>query len=262
MFVAGAGRWSLWSIANIFESTRVIFFNAGFCYYEKLHDQDHSFYVVNTTYHLTHAANKLRASIHWGKYSPIFGTVRIVYVGKSSFTFDTILYDYKTGAQLCSLLLTFVYIDKNTRRSAQFPEWVREAASKLSFLRDARPPDRLEDIPVAPRAHKYTTKALHSDIDGNGHVNQAVFIRWCSDAEIDAVSKNVYRGFKEDTDIYYIEKIEVKYVREGLVNEQYVVETWQDGKSPLIIHFVISKDNDTVFVARFTYGSGSQVSNL
>ena len=115
-----------------------------------------------------------------------------------------------------------------------------------------------------PSSYKYFVKALHSDIDGNGHVNQAVFIKWCCDAATDAALNGAFQDFKHNMKAYNVEKVEVKYVREGLANEEYVVETWQDEKLlRTAADFVISRrDSTVVFMGRFTYNSALQASNL
>ena len=234
-------------------------FHAGFAYYDRFYDENFGYFVVNTAYVFTKSGNKMTAKSIWGIYSPIIARAKIVHVGASSFTFETTMFDFKTGVKLCSLFLTFVYIDKRIRKTAKLPAWVAEAKSNL---KNGLPPRRLEILPVPPNAYTYSVKALHSDIDDNGHINQAVYIKWCTDASTDAAENGLFHGFSRNMGSYDIEKMEVSYIAEGLVNDEFVVATWQDHISLNMIHFIMKVKGKLTFAARFTYFTDDFIAKL
>ena len=246
----------------MFESMRNVVIPAGFCYYEELNDENHAFFVVNTTYNVTKDGNKICVHNNWGKHSPIIGIGRIVYIGTSSLTIALTMFDYKTGVQLCSCLLSFVYVDIASRKSVKLPTWFRESVSKIPHLQNARPAPRFGDFSVPPNIYKYNVKALHSDIDYNGHVTQSVYVKWCNDAGTDAAVNGFYFDFQENISNYDIEKMEVSYIGEVLVNDEIVVGTWQEDGNKKKLGFAMSTKRGPVFAARFTYFSGMIKSNL
>ena len=67
------------------------------------------------------------------------------------------------------------------------------------------------------------------------------------------LSETPKRGFVASRPNYDIEKMEVKYIGEGMLNEEFVVNTWQDKEIPFTIHFVVTKQGKVSFVGRFSY---------
>ena len=218
--------------------------------------------MASTTYTLSKEANSLRGKTHWGRNFPLYSDLKVLYVGKSSFSFEIKLRNYKTAMPICTAVLTFVFVDFKTRRPVSFPTWFRDESAKIPWLRDSSPPQRLPTTTCPPNVFRYETKALFSDIDFNGHINQSVYVRWCTDAGAEAASKGIYPDFKHDIGVYDIEKMEVKYIGEGMVNEEFVVLTWQDVIIPRTIHFQVTKQGKPTFVGRFLYGNGSVYSQL
>ena len=47
--------------------------------------------------------------------------------------------------------------------------------------------------------------------------------------------------------------MEVKYIGEGMLDDEFVVNTWQDKEIPFTIHFVVTKQGKVSFVGRFSY---------
>ena len=256
-----AGKWTLWSVVKVFEAIRYVALPAGFAYYERFRDNYHSIFMAGTTYKVSKEANNLRAKTHWGRNFPLYAYLKVIYVGKSSFSFEIQLRDYKTGVGICSATLTFVFVDFKSRRPAPFPAWFRDKCSERQDLFGGSPPPRLPTIECQPEVFKYETKAMFSDIDFNGHVNQSVFVRWCTDAGAEAASKGFYRDFNQDLGFYDVKKMEVKYIGEGMIDEEFVVMTWQDDVIPFTIHFQITKQGKPAFVGRFSYAKVSNSSS-
>ena len=222
-------------------------------YYERFRDKDHSIFMAGTTYTFYKEANKLRGKSHWGISFPLHAHLHLFHVGTSSFTFEIRLRDYKTGMDICTAVLTFVFVDFKTRKPVPFPAWFTDKCADVPCLRERGPPQRLKTPPMPPRVFKYETKALFSDIDFNNHVNQSVYVRWCTDAGAEAASKGFYRDFNQDIGVYDIKEMKVKYIGEGMINDEFLVLTWQDETMPRTIHFLITKQGRTTFVGRFSY---------
>ena len=246
----------------MFEALRNTVIPAGFISYEQLADENHMFFTVNTTYHVSKKANTIRASNHWGNNLPILGTGRLVYVGNSSLTLDLSVSDFKTGVHLCSCLLSFIYIDISTRKPVKLPVWFTEPASKIPDLQNAPPVPRFGAFSLPPDMYKYNVKVFHSDIDYNGHATWSAYLKWCVDAGTDAAENAFYRDFKGNILNYDVEKMEVQYMGEVLVNEEIVVGTWQEESERKILCFAMSSKNGPVFAARFTYYSDRNKANL
>ena len=244
------------------EAIRNVGFSAGFIYCEQLADENHLFFAVNTTSHISKKANAIRVSSHWGNNWPILAISRLVYVGNSSFSVDITVSDFKTGATLCSFLISMVYIDISTRKPMPLPVWLMEAASKVPRLQCALPAPRFGAFSLPPDMYKYNVKVFHSDIDYNGHAIWSVYVKWCVDAGTDAAENAFYRDFKGNILNYDVEKMEVQYMGEVLVNEEIVVGTWQEESERKILCFAMSSKNGPVFAARFTYYSDGNKANL
>ena len=256
-----AGKWTLWSVVKVFEAIRYVALPAGFAYYERFRDKDHSIFMAGTIYRVSKEANNLRARTHWGRNFPLYAELKVFYVGKSSFSFEILLRNYKTAVEICSAVLTFVFVEFKSRRPVPFPTWFREKCLERHDLRNGTPPPRLSTTEGPSDVFKYETKAMFSDIDFNGHVNQSVYVRWCTDAGAEAATNGFYRDFKQDIGFYDIEKMEVKYIGEGMIDEEFVVMTWQDDIIPLTIHFIIMKQGKPAFVGRFSYTKDSLASS-
>ena len=239
----------------MFEAIRYSALPAGFAFYERLKDKDHSIFMAGTTYTLTKEANDLRAKSHWGVNFPLLANLKIIYVGKSSFSFEIVLNNYT--AHIATAVLTFVYVDFKSRRPVPFPGWFRDVRAEKASVLQPLPPQRLPTPEIPEAVFRYETRAIFSDIDFNKHVNQSVYVRWCTDAGAEAASRRFYKDFRQDIGVYDIEKMEVKYIGEGMLDDEFVVNTWQDKEIPFTIHFVVTKQGKVSFVGRFSYCNDS-----
>ena len=245
---------------KVFEAIRYVALPAGFAYYERFRDDEHSIFMAGTTYRISKEANSLRAKSHWGRNFPLHAALKVIYVGKSSFSFVIHLRDYKTDTEIWSATLTFVFVDFKSRRPVPFPAWFKEKCLELDLV-NGSPPSRLSTLKYPPKIFKYETKAMFSDIDFNGHVNQSVYVRWCTDAGAEAAVNGFYRDFNQDIGFYDIEKLEVRYIGEGMIDDEFSVMTWQDDVMPRTLNFQITKLGKPAFVAKFSYAKESSMSS-
>lgn len=236
MFVSG--KLNLWSMAKMFEAIRYTVFENGFAYLDRLRDKEHSVFMAGTSYHATDNVNMLTSHTLWGYNFPLYVRMFINYVGTSSISFKINLSNRNTSDVLFTAFMTFVYVEFLTRKPCPFPGWFNQAKKSQRF---DSPQPRLP-VPAMPSAaFMFETQSVFSDIDHNGHVNQSVNVRWCTDAGTEAAQRGHYKGFKNNIGSYPLEKLEIKYAQEGMVHEQFVICTWQDTTNPLVLHFIMTK---------------------
>ena len=241
---------NLWSMAKLFECIRYAVLPYGFGHFDRLKDDEHSIFMASTAYHITEYGNTLNTRPHWGLNFPIHAALDIIYSGTSAFCFEIKVSEYANGKSLMSAEMTFVYIDYKTRKPTPFPGWYIEA-KKLKSFGPAQP--RLVTQEIPENAFQYEVMSSYSDIDHNGHVNQSVYVKWCTDAGTEAALKGLYSGFTGNIGKYTLDSLEIKYIGEGLVDENFVINTWQDKVSPQVLHFAITKHGKLTIVAKFTY---------
>ncbi|XP_060589769.1 uncharacterized protein LOC132744969 isoform X6 [Ruditapes philippinarum] len=244
------GKMNLWSMAKLFECIRYAVLPYGFGHFDRLKDDEHSIFMASTAYHISEYGNTLNTRPHWGLNFPMYTTLDIIYSGSSAFCFEIKLTNYENKKLLMSARMTFVYIDYKTRKPAPFPGWYIEA-KKLKSFGPALP--RLATPEIPGNAFQYEVTSCYSDIDHNGHVNQSIYVKWCTDAGTEAALKGLYSGFTENIGKYPLDNLEIKYIGEGFVEENFVINTWQDKVSPLILHFAITKQGELTIVAKFSY---------
>jgi len=197
---------------------------------------------------------KLQPEIHQN-YS-LFNTLKqryamdIVEIGRTSFSFVSKLTNDQTGEFLGELLLKYVLIDRNTRKATPIPLSFAEKYSKHQKKNVEFSGLGIKDAPKPP-TEVFRMKAipLHSDTDRNSHVNQSVYIRYCSDCATEAALSGVYRHFSSDMCWYPLLEMNIYHANESLANEELSVETWQDPEDFRIIFFVIKRKDTMLFRA-------------
>ncbi|KAH3705059.1 uncharacterized protein LOC127860371 isoform X4 [Dreissena polymorpha] len=246
------GKLNLWSVAMVFQCIRYTVLEKGFGHFNRLKDANHSIFMAGTSYEFTDKGNALRTLNLWGLKQPMIARLRIIHAGTSSFTFEINLNLHKTGESLITSCMTFVYVDYRTRKSVSFPDWYNTVKPKQIFL---QAPSRLVTPLVPQDAFKFEVFAAFSDMDFNGHVNQSVYVKWCTDAGTEAAIKGHYSGFSGNIGRYPISKFKVKYIGEGFVNDKFEICTWQDKVQPLRLHFVFIKDRVVNIVVELCFKS-------
>ncbi|WAR05073.1 hypothetical protein MAR_020442, partial [Mya arenaria] len=151
-----------------------------------------------------------------------------------AFSFNILLSDYRSGETLVKAEMSFVYVDFKTRKPCPFPDWYNQLKEGQELT---KPSERLVTPDIPHEAFKFDLQSAFSDIDHNGHVNQSVYVKWCTDAGTEAALKGHYSGFKGNIGTYPMNTFELKYVGEVLANEPVVISTWQDKDNHLVLHF-------------------------
>ena len=247
-----SGKITLWSIAKVFEAIRYTVLLKGFGHYDRLKDKNHSIFMASTSYHFTDVANNLTAFEFWSDTYPLYVRLNINYAGTSAFSFKISLCYHRTGVTLYTAYMTFVYVDYLTRKPCPFPDWYNEA-KKLQMFESPQPRLALPNIPAG--AFAYTTVSAFSDIDHNGHVNQSIYVKWCTDAGTVAALSGHYTGFSKNIGGYPFESMQLKYAKEGMVHETFITYTWQDVSNSLVLYFVVTKQNEPAVFAKLHFKS-------
>lgn len=243
-----SGKLNIWSLAKVFESTRYTVLHNGFGHFDRLKDDNHYIFMANTSYSATDIGNTLNTEDLWGFKFPLYAKLYINFAGTSSVSFKITVSSPRTGSLLFSGYMTFLYVDLNTRKPALFPDWYME----LENFRNLEPPQhRLVTPSIPPEAFALTTKSNFQDIDFNGHVNQSVYVKWCTDAGTDAALNGHYRGIRHNIGAYPLDNLDIRYLKEGGLQETFVIYTWQDSHSPLTLHFVVTKSGQPTVIVRF-----------
>ena len=216
----------------------------------------HLIFIASNKFSIEKEVHYLRRDAVWGYYKPYRFVAWLSGVGKSSFAICQNMYDHHSGQKLYSATTRFVYIDRHTRKSCELPDWFITCAKE--FLNKTSPTtnhalQKNSVIPMPREVFSYKIKALQSDCDKNAHVNQAAYLKWCSDVGALAADLRKYPYFEGDIGMYALEEISVKYIGETLVDETVVVHTWVDPNEVRTVHFVIEKKEKVVLNAELKY---------
>ena len=87
----------------------------------------------------------------------------------------------------------------------------------------------------------------------NNHVNQATFVRWCTDAGAIASVKEKYQSFTEDIGKYAVENISVQYKGEVLRGDIVTIYTWEDMDDLRALHFIFKKTDKIVVIIKIEF---------
>ena len=218
-------------------------------------------YKPNCTLFVGGHAFTLNKDFHNIKYSCMFGrknllksVIYISDVGKSSYTVATDLYDFKSGIKLCSYRTIQVFVDRQSRKPVALPPEI------FSGLDDhlktvERQTIKRDKTPVIPsNAFQYEIKALHSDSDFNFHVNQAIYIKWCSDAGSMGAVKGHFTYFNRHIELYPLKSTVYHYLGETLVNDIVTVNVWEDCAGPdKILQFAVIRNGKIIFVLKMEF---------
>ena len=237
----------------------VLFRHGAFYTRDLTADGQHFIFIVNNTFSFDREINSLRRDDVWGYYKPFRFVAWFSGFGKSSCSISQNMYDHHSGHLLYTATTSFVYVDRQTRRPCELPKWFVERAEEYlnkinPIINHALEKKSIASIPVeVTLVFSYEIKALMSDCDKNGHVNQTAYVKWCSDVGVLAAGLGRYRNFKKDIGMYALKELSVQYIGETLVDETVLVQTWEDTNEEMTVHFVIKKKDKVIFYAKLKH---------
>ena len=101
-------------------------------------------------------------------------------------------------------------------------------------------------LPDSDKIFSGSTKALSSDTDQSHHVNQAVYVRYCTDfASLAAAKGGVLKSFQKDLAYYNLKTFKIEYAGELVAGNDVEVLCWEDMASPHVLYFLV-KRGDTI----------------
>ncbi|KAK3087269.1 hypothetical protein FSP39_003861 [Pinctada imbricata] len=179
-------------------------------------------------------------------------------VGSSSFVYIIRMTDDKTGELLGENFLKYVRIGRTSRRAELLPSWFREKYS--SKIDDNLPSTFKRSVPpeIPSNAFRFTLQPLASDMDSNGHVNQSVYLKYCTDAAFVAVRAGYLKQFRDDICRYPTTSWDVSYLGESFAGDTLVVSMWQDAEKHELIFFSIEREKKKIFYCISTFDTESQ----
>ena len=148
-----------------------------------------------------------------------------------------------------------VHVDRKTRKPCPLPEWfLNRAKTFLSASKLLTQSIERVDVPSVPKnAFSYEIKTLQSDCDSNLHVNQAVYLRMCSDVSALATEAGTYKHFTKDIGMYALESMHIQYLGEAVMDEKILVFTWEDSEEEKTLQFVMQNNSKWIFHAKLRY---------
>lgn len=131
------------------------------------------------------------------------------------------------------VISSWLVLDKKTRRPKKIDELGFSNNHYLSERALSQNPDKI----IFPDNSVFVIarKVHYSDIDVNGHVNNATYVRWATDA--------LFQNYKKQA----IE-FEINYLRELVLNDEYLVFIAEDTQNTFVE--LRNKDGKTICVAR------------
>ena len=252
-----SGKWTVSSICKSLELVRrgVLSPNGAFYFQDLFSDGSHTMFVAGNIFNIEKEVNYIHREDIWGSATPLRFRSCVTHVGKSSLSINQYMYDHKTGRKLMSSITKLVYVDRKTRKSSQLPDWY---TTKIRiFLTENKIPNQSIEKSVAVSVpndcFSYEVKALQSDCDRNFHVNQCVYLRWCSDVGALAAELGMYKYFMKDIGVYELKNIHVQYFGEALMDEKILVFTWEDLDDARTLHFIMKNKGGHIFQATLKY---------
>nr|XP_054752122.1 uncharacterized protein LOC129257750 [Lytechinus pictus] len=236
-----AHKVDLWKLSKHFESSRAATLNLTLRKDFQL-DSSSTFFLIYQTSEFSQEFHDIA-----DMFFPWYMKIKVCYVGKTSFWNDLATYCQKTGKLLAQNFSQGVKVCVDSRRSVELPIG---SADKYRATMLTKPPQRCSFPsipPVKERSFTCTTRALPSDTDSNGHVNQSACYKYCYDAaSLAALQGNVFTKFCQDFAYYDVKRISVEYVGEINTGDDVEVLCWEDDSNQCTLCFILSVRNKVV----------------
>ncbi|CAH1241126.1 Hypp6312 [Branchiostoma lanceolatum] len=177
---------------------------------------------------------------------------RVIFVGKTSWVYETKILDRTTEKELATRHVQTVNIDKKTRRPKSLPDWVTERYSHLTSL--PRPTTvQPFDLSDAEPAFVYPVTVAPSDIDANMHTNQSQYARYCFNCAATGAKKGAYSIISGDLLDYDVISVDLLYQKESREGDSLRVESWEDAKEPDTLKFQVKRGEDNILQCKMRF---------
>lgn len=170
--------------------------------------------------------------------------------GNSSFIVCPVLRNSETQEIVFQSQVCFVVVDKQTRK----PKQICDKLSKLLKEQGAQyePSKQIVRLKAPSDVFQYKTVVTLEEIDGNGHMNSADYVKLCINCASTAVRKNYYKFFKGDITRYNAKTVKKFHASECREDDSIKILTWQEKIRPEILYFMMYKDDTSTLVCEVT----------
>ncbi|XP_019619746.1 PREDICTED: uncharacterized protein LOC109466466 [Branchiostoma belcheri] len=164
----------------------------------------------------------------------------IGHVGKTSYVIQGSVCLKTSKESLCSFNTHLVHVDMSTRQPTALPENLRRKG------KGPRPAFSLPVPPDTPPMYSCKFRVGESDIDGNGHTNQSVYVRLCSDTAAFGTKAGRYTSLSGDALKYPVKKIAILFQREASMGDVLEVQSWEIPSKPVSLLFQVKRGEDDI----------------
>ncbi|XP_077865310.1 uncharacterized protein LOC144351924 [Saccoglossus kowalevskii] len=169
---------------------------------------------------------------------PVILQLWLSHIGRMSLNYHHIEVDKETNHILSSMDVFHVCMNKVTRKSAPLPEWYKEKYGPYANGPVAKVMKKLEKV---KEVYKYTGRVQYHDIDYYNHTSYKLYLKLCSNCAHSAVADGFFTKVTDDFALYQVKHISTLYLSETNVNDELIVDTWEDENNNDTVHFIISK---------------------
>ncbi|XP_078661901.1 uncharacterized protein LOC144905944 [Branchiostoma floridae x Branchiostoma belcheri] len=187
--------------------------------------------------------------------SILTATIKMLNVGKTSFTVETEVSDTSSAEVVVKNLSQYVNFGMDTRKTKPLPDWVRKRYAHLTS--QPRPTTvQVFERPAFTTPFVHSVSVQPSHIDWNNHVFQHYYITYCFDCAALGARSGMYATVKGNILKHKVRNFSVLYQREALEGDVLSVESWEDERHPGTLKFQVKKGSvDIVQMAIAFYTS-------
>jgi acyl-CoA thioesterase FadM len=189
-----------------------------------------------------------RAAINF----PMILSLEVTGFGRSSVDLSERLHDETTGELLASCLNRGVTFNTKMQMTVPIPDVLRQQLSARVCAGDTFPIFRQPALPVAASTPSFTCSILvrYDDLDQVFHANNAAYIALMRECAAMATTGGFYSRLRGDVAFYPTQSLSCVYVGESFAGDELQVTTWEDAENPLLLYFVLLKQEKTVSYAK------------
>ncbi|XP_053409272.1 uncharacterized protein LOC123561343 isoform X3 [Mercenaria mercenaria] len=252
------GKVHLPSLAKICECVRSVAFTKGFTYFSERHRKTGVVvFVVCQLFSFTREAHYLRKWNNFGLNKPQRFLLHLSQAGKTSYTTNIDWFD-SNNKKIGNFLTKHVAVDEKTRRPVALPEYFfKDIQSHFANIQ-TQTMEKVELPKIPSKAFCLNVKALYSDCDENDHVNQSIYLEWCSDVASEVAVNGHFSFFKKHTEFYPLKSMEMYYNGEGLLKDELAVNVWECETDNACLLFAIQKESSIIFHMKMTFYKDEQ----
>lgn len=176
----------------------------------------------------------------------------LVYFGKSSYrTLKTLKHPEK-DVPYGTFSLQSVLVSKATRKPTQLPEWWR--LKYEPYCKNGKPlkMDQLTKG-IHTEITSYPVTVYNSNCDYYKHAHFSSYIMFCYNAYIDGVYKGSYSHVTQRSLDNGIKTLTISFIKESLLGDKLIVNSWEDVRKPNSLNFEIKKENNICCQAAITF---------